>query len=357
MDKNKYSSYECEAGDVGNNRRAFLKSALMVGMAGAAAAVGTAGWLGLREEATPATVALPKGSPAELIPAPTIAPTTAESVEQLTPAGEGSAHVQAMLAQRDAELKALRGELAGYKSQVASLETEMGSTESRLGVLGGLLALYEQLHALELDELAAEGLREMGEALEGAFTRLPPVERGLEVVEEAVSGLEGSLPTMQAGLGWLLEGVDQLANGLQEIEDALGETVEPLQPLASKLGAFFSKLLGWVPFGMGRRVERGLNAIGLVLTHIPELVRESGHRIVEPLQALYGEGKEGVRIRTRVIDPIREQGMLPAGELTAEVRGMGEKVRDKVALPLAGRLDARRPLREQITRYKQQYGL
>ena len=233
----------------------------------------------------------------------------------------------------------------------------MGSAQSRLGVLGGLVALYEQLDALELDELAAAGLREMGEALEGAIARLPLVDRGLEAVEEAVSGLEDSLPSMQDGLSWLLVGVDRLAAGLQETEDALGETVEPLQPLAGKLGAFFSKLLGWVPFGMGRRVERGLNAIGLVLTHIPELVRESGHRIVEPLQEWYGEGKEGMRIRTRVIDPIREQGMRPAGELTAEMRGMGEKVRDKVALPLAGRLDARRPLREQIARYKQQHHL
>ena len=230
----------------------------MVGMAGVA---GAATWWVTREGEAPVVRApVRTGTQTGVVEgggaraAPGVVNEVA-GVHGLTDAsGAQRAELEAALGRVDA----LSSELEASKTRTAELEAQLAAADGRVGVLGGLLALYRQLDELDLDEVVEGGLEELGFWVRQALSHLPGLRRGLATAERLLGQLEASLPSIEDGIGWLQGAVNRLADGLQVMEDALEETVEPLQPLTAKLVEFAGKILGWMPFGVGKGVKRGL---------------------------------------------------------------------------------------------------
>jgi hypothetical protein len=351
---------EVEIRESGSDRRSFLKAALMIGMAGAAGA--TTWWVTREEELPVVTVVGPPGEATPqvgLLEAPGSLPAAVQPNEAIEAKAlrDPSADLQAELDAALGQVDSLTTELAAYKTRTADLEAQLASTEGRVGLLGGLLALYNQLDELALDDVVEGGLDELGFWIDQALSHVPILRRGLATADRLLGQLEASLPSIEDGIGWLQGVVNRLADALQVMEDSLEETVEPLQPLASKLADFVDKILGWLPFGVGKRVQRGLEGILAVLTHIPELVRSMDSLVLAPLGDWFSGDDEQPAIQSGLIKPVKEDALRPAERLAADVEVVDKQLAEKLADPARARMSARKPVREEIRRYREQYGL
>jgi hypothetical protein len=344
----------------GDGRRAFLKAALMVSMTGAA---GATTWWVMRHDDAPATgVATGEGASRlqtqvlerSLAPAPSVEP--APSAQARAVNGP-EAELRVELENALGRVASLTEELEAYETRTAELEARLASSDGQLGVLGGLVALYGQLDDLELDEVVEGGLNELGFWVGQALSHLPGLRRGLATADRALGQFEASLPTLEEGITWLRGVINRLADGLQVMEDRLEETVEPLQPLAGKLADFAAKILGWVPFGVGKRVERGLDGMVGVLTHVPELVRSVDGELLAPLGEWFSADDKRPAIESGLLEPVKEEALRPAGRLAADVEVVDQQLTEKLTDPVRSRLRARQPVREEISRYREQYGL
>jgi hypothetical protein len=351
---------QVETGIGGNDRRGFLKAVLMMGMAGAAGV--TTWWVTREDERAVVSVV---GSPAQVTPQVRIVepPASPPTVEQSRGGIEAKAlsdpgaDLQGELDLALERVDSLTSELAAFKTRTADLEAQLASTEGRVGVLGGLLALYTQLDELELDEVVEGGLDELGFWIDQALSHVPVLRRGLATADRLLGQLEMSLPSIEDGIGWLQGVVNRLADALQVMEDSLEETVEPLEPLAAKLADFVAKILGWLPFGVGKRVQRGLDGILGVLTHVPELVRSTDSLVLAPLGDWFSRDGEQPAIQNALIDPVKTDALGPAGRLATDVEVVDKQLTEKLADPVRVQLSARKPVREEIGRYREQYGL
>jgi hypothetical protein len=332
----------------------------MLGMAGAAGA--TTWWVTREEEPPVVSVVGPPGeAPAQVrILEPPKSPTAVGQPDQGIEAKalqDPGVDLRAELDMALGRVDSLTSELAAYKTRTAELETQLASTGERVGILGGLLALYGQLDELELDEVVDGGLDELGFWIDQALSHIPVLRRGLTTADRLLGELEASLPSIEDGIGWLRGIVNRLADALQVMEDSLEETVEPLQPLAAKLADFVRKVLGWVPFGVGKRVQRGLDGILGVLTHIPELVRSVDSLVLAPLGDWFSSDDEQPPIQSGLIAPVKEDALRPAERLATDVEVVDKQLTEKLADPVRARLSARKPVRDEIGRYREQYGL
>jgi hypothetical protein len=255
------------------------------------------------------------------------------------------------------QVDSLTAELAAYRNRTIDLEAQLASTEGRVGILGGLLALYGQLDDLALDEVVEGGLDELGFWVTQALSHVPILRRGLAAADRVLGELDLAVPSIGEGIGWLQGVVNRLADALQVMEDALEETVEPLQPLAAKLAEFAAKILGWMPFGVGTGVQRGLDGIRGVVTHVPELVRSVDGALLTPLAEWFAGDDKRPPIQAGLIDPVKSDALQPAGRLAADVELVDQQLAEKLADPVRARLSMRKPVREEIGRYKAQYGL
>ncbi len=344
----------------GISRRDFLAAAAMVGLAGTA---GATAWL-VALDGNPIPEVTPTAPPttASQYPTRAYAPPIATAAPLLDLSGQLAAvqgdkqQLQAALDTAEVATGALQGEVESYRAHLAEVTAQLQAAYGRIDVLGGLIGLYSQLDSLALDDVVETSLGEVASLALMISTRVPLLREGLAAAATVLNRLELALPAIRSGLSWLRELVNRLADSLQTLEDALEETVEPLMPLAQKLAAFAHEVLGWVPFGVGQGIERGFNGIVGVLTHIPELVRSVGPAVLEPVGEWFdGRSVDQVAIKTSVIDPLRGQALGPASDLADEVLFVEEQLRDRVAAPLQDQLDARRPVRERVTQYRQQY--
>jgi len=347
---------EARGMDGGSDRRTFLKGVLMAGMAGAA---GMATWWVTREGEPPAASMVAGATP------PAASPTRrggSGGTAAQPPAGAAgeAAEVRGLVDANPAlraELEALSSELTASKARVTELEAQLAAAEGQAGALGGLLALYRQLDELDLDEVVEGGLDALNFWVGQALSHLPGLRRGLATAERLLGQLEASLPSIEEGIGWLQAAVNRLADRLQVMEDALAETVEPLQPLAAKLVEFAGKILSWMPFGVGKGVERGLDGMAGLVTQIPELVRSVDGVVLAPLSRWFGGGEAQPAIQSGLIGPVKEEALRPAGRLAADVEVVERQLAKQLADPARERLSARRAVREEMGRYRGEYGL
>jgi len=347
------------------SRRGFLKATLLMGLSSAAGI--TTSWLVLKDDN--ALVAQmqplsPTAEPSPYTPPPTLPPVTAggevdtsELWAQIELLRNENLRLQTELTGAQSTVGSKDTELSTYQSHVTDLTAQVQASQGRLYILNGLLALYQHLDTLELDDLVELGAAEATTLLQKVLAQAPLVRSGAVAAAAVLDQLELSLPTIQDGLLWLRGLIGRVANALQSMEDALAQVVEPFQPVMQKLSAFSAKILDWIPFGWGDNIELGLNGIMGVLTHAPELVRATGPAVLEPLGDWFDGGQSVAKIQSSLIDVVRGQTVQSGAQLAADVEQLDLDFKANVVSPFQDRLDARRPVREQIARYKEQYGL
>jgi len=343
------------------DRRAFLR-ALAATATAATALGGGAAVLVNRSKAAPVTTTV--------ISAPTPLPPVQAAIAA-TPAGAETSDLLARLAAAQAENLRLQSELDGALRRLegletangdvnatnAALQTELASVNNRVSLLAGLVALYEQFEQLDLSTTVENGLDAFGEAIDGLIDGLPGLEAGIDAGRAALDELDEHLPSLQNGRIWLESHLARLATFYDAAEQVLEAALESAGSFLQKLNDWFQSILKWVPFGAGRKTAEVMNALVSLLDETPQTIHGLRSNIASPMDVWLQDEGGDVRLRARLVKPLREQALEPASLIAQQARQTRERFVQELADPVRTAAKSRNLIREQIAAYRAKYEL
>lgn len=288
-----------------------------------------------------------------------------------TPAGADTPDLLARLAAAQAENLRLQSELDGALRRLegveaangdasatnAALQTELASVNNRASLLAGLLALYEQFEQLDLSTTVETGLDAFGQAIDGLIDGLPGLEAGIDAGRAALDELDEHLPSMQNGRIWLEGHMARLATFYDAAERILEAAVESAGSFLQKLNDWFQSILKWVPFGAGKRTAEVMNALVSLLDETPQTIHGLRSNIATPLDLWLQDEGGDLRLRARLVKPLREQALQPASQIAEQARQTRERYVQELVDPVRTAAKSRNLIREQIAAYRTKYEL
>ncbi len=256
---------------------------------------------------------------------------------------------QADLDRSRAELETTRADVETTRAEKETLAAELQARNKDIAYLQQVITLYQQMEAAGLDDRVMAGLTPLNLALLALQTARALLQTGVNQAAGLLAGIELQSPIIADGLLWLEIQISQLAATLQSLEDALSGLVEPVKPIAEQIGDFIGQVLDALPFGVGQNIRAGLEAIGAILTHIPELVNSINTLVITPLrQWISPEADKG--LVAEVVRPISANLIAPAQAMVDNTAALEATFSEKLKTPVEDALTARARLRQELHR-------
>lgn len=350
----------------GISRRSFLKGAALTAVAATATGAGAA--VLTRQDGTPIIEAITAPTAVPAVPSAPL-PTVAAVVQQAAGAPAQTEQLLANLAgsqaenmRLQAELDALRRELdsttaSGQEQQAAreALALELNNANGQIGVLGGLVALYDQLDDLDVGELLSLGLGSVSTRFSELFEQTPLLADGIQSGELALAEVEAHLPLLENGRQWLDAQVNKVEGFYGEVEAVLRDAVEAVGSFLEMLGKWFDGLKRWLPFGIGEKAVGVMSALTTLIAETPNTVSGLNTNIAQPLDVWLAREEDAPALQRRLIKPLREQVLTRATATLAKTEAVKTAYQAQVVEPVQVALTNRQTIREQINAYREQY--
>ncbi len=353
-------------------RRGFLKAAALTAAAatvagGGAAVVGEElGLLGGASNATP--LAAINASTAVSAPVISVQPSAVPAVQRVVTSSNPTALVSDLAAatgdktRLESELNAARERIALLESSLneqsdarAKMQIDLDNSMSQIGVLGGLVALYEQLDEVDVTDFVQDGLSQVGATISGIVDDIPGVQEGLVAGRAALDNLENEIPLVEGGRIWLLANVARMQGLFATVLGMLAVAVDSAEPLIDMMAAWATRVLRWLPFGFGERSADLIEAMTALLDAVPDSVDGAQVNVAQPLELWLGKADEAdIPLLSKVVVPMRD-GILNSAEnhlnKTGELR---TQFSAKVQEPIALAQENRNRIRASIDAYREQ---
>lgn len=364
--------YEPESG---MNRRNFLKGAVLTAFAATATGAGAA-VLSQKDRISSPVIEAITTSPPQISSstAPAVAtlapqPTTAVLAQSAAVPVAANDELLANLAQSQAdnmrlqaELDALRRELesatvTSQEQQAAreALGLELDQANNRIGILGGLVALYEQLDDLDVGELLSLGLGSVSTQFNELFEQTPLLSDGIQSGELALAEVEGQLPLLENGRQWLDAQVNKVEGFYGEVEAVLRDAVEAVGSFLEMLEKWFEGLKRWLPFNIGAKAISVMAALTTLIGETPNTLSGLNTNVAQPLDFWLAREEDAPALQRRLIKPLREQVLSRATQTLAKTESVKTTYQTEVVDPVQVALENRRVAREAIAAYRQQH--
>jgi hypothetical protein len=349
--------------DTDFNRRGFLKAAVVT--AAAATATGSAAGLLIKEKGQ-APVSLPK--PVQIEPLPGVSGTSLEMTElrsQLAAAQAENSRLQIRLSTAQSQLDLMRKTdsaqdnvaLEAWRLQLDEANVQVASLSDEVTILRGLVNLYEQLDAVDMATVVGGGLAAVGGVLGEIADDMPSVTEGIQAGQEALSEFEGQLPYLKEGRQWLSGRIELLSQSYQTIEQAVQKAVKTAGTFLQQLNEWVQDILKWLPFGIGDKAAKILDAIAHLLTEIPDTLEGLIQRIAQPLDLWLEEEGEEMRIQRRLVKPVREKALIRATQTINHVETLQNVYRAQLADPVEVASESHQAIKSRIDEYRRSYNL
>ena len=265
----------------------------------------------------------------------------------------------------ESELNAAREKIALLEQSLVEKETlqaatmqQLDESNQQIGVLGGLVALYEQLDEVDVSDFVAEGLSEVGATISGIIDEIPSVQEGLQAGRAALDNLEGEIPLMEGGRLWLLAQIVQMQALFAGVMNMLEAAADNAGPLLDMMANWAKKVLRWLPFGFGQTTATLIDAITLLLDATPNTVDGAQINVAQPLEMWLGKPDEpDVPLVSKVVTPLRTKVIDSAENHLARTSTLRSTYSAKVQEPIKLAQENRDRIRASITAYRQQNGL
>lgn len=327
-----------------NRRRLFLQ-ALGMGAAGLAVG-GGASWLyGELTGGLPAA-GLPAQS-LQLTDTPTLNSKVSELQGQVALLNNQVGATAGQNDQLNALLKAAQDENQRLKQQITDLQGQVSTSETKLTEANTVLSLFDQLEAVGLDDVAQTGLQTFAAALAAAVGLTPAAANGVASARSLLDQLEAQLPDLNGSVAWLAERVLNLKVGLFSLETAASALAGAAAGgVSAAFGGFAKYIVDYLPFDIGRKIREAMAATQNLVDTNAVLSKDVDQQVFEKLSPHFSDGPSNLKVK--VIDPVRAQGLQPAGELVNAVSQTDASYQTALAQPLKAALDQRALLRQQI---------
>ncbi len=327
-----------------NRRRLFLQA---VGMGAAGLAVGGgASWL---------YSDLTGGKPAAGLPAQSLRQTDVPEMNGKVLALQNEVallnnQVGAAAGQNEqlnALLKASQDENQRLKQQLTDLQGQVSQTEAKLSDANQVISLFDQLEAVGLDDLTQNGLQTFAVALAAAVGLVPTTSTGVASARTILDDLEAQLPDLKGSVAWLAERILNLKVGLFSLETAANALAGVAAGgVSAAFGGFAKYILDYLPFDIGRKIREAMSATQTLVDSNAALSTDVDKKVFEKLSPHFSDGP--VNLKVKVLDPVRAQGLQPAGDLVNAVSQTDASYQSALAQPVQVALDQRAALRQQL---------
>ena len=357
----------------GVSRRNFLRFAGLT-MAAAAATGGGAAWLKRFEKApvidtgtagAPVYPTAPSfGASAPIVS--DIIPTLPAVVANGVAANGDDVYTQ--LAASQAEIMQLRAandqltrDLSSWqtaegetRTQRDTLSLELDGARNRLGVLGGLVALYQQLDDADVGGILENGLGAVGEKIGELVGGTPALTAGIAASELALGQVEGHIPLLENGRTWLDAQQAKMRGFYDEVETRLQRAVDRVGDFLALLADWFEGLRKWLPFGVGDKAADVMSALTSLLAETPNTLSGLDTNVAQPLDVWLSR-IDGEPALTRIlVRPVRDGVLAHARTTIDQADTVAATYESYLAAPARAALSNRQTLRQQIADYRAQ---
>jgi hypothetical protein len=347
----------------GVSRRNFLKVATVTAVAAAATGGGAAL---LRQAPKPVVISTDSPLPLASTTLPTIPP-SAPAVAVNQAVAYNTDELFAQLAQSQAENMQLRSHLDAMQRELETLHVaeqdhrlvretmtmELDSTRNQLGVLGGLVALYEQLDTVDVGSAIENGLNTVGGKINELLGSTPDLFNGLERGQLALTQIEGHIPLLDSGRQWLDVQINKLEGFHAEVENWLQRAVDRAGDFLQLLSEWFAGVQRWLPFGMGEKAAGVMGALTTLLAETPATVSGLDTNIAQPLDVWLSriDGEPAIQ---RLLRPVKDEVFVKARVTADQAHEVGAVYEEQLAAPARAVLSHRQNLRQAIADYRAQ---
>ncbi len=346
-------------------RRQFILGATLT-----TAAIATGGAVGLMRHPELLDALESSGVQSNVVPA--VQPTNPAQVAPQPIAPSGSTQLATDLAAAQLENSRLQSELSAAQQRIADLESALGQQKgeseslrmevdgktAQIGILGGLVALYEQLDNGDIGDYVSNGMHEMAASIADVVDDIPNVQETLSTGRQLLLDLESEVPLIDGARLWLLGHVSRVGLAYSVVQQMLLNVSEGASDVLTMMSAWTEQLLKWLPFGLGEKTTNVIDALANLLDVTPETTNGLVSNVADPLEMWLGGANEtATPLVDNVIAPLKT-GVLSSAEThltrTATLRQDYQlKVRD----PFSVALDNRNRIRASIDAYKVQHSL
>lgn len=347
----------------GMNRRGFLKAAALTAVAATATGTGAALLLDPgNNQPTITSVQAP--------PLPNTAQTTIQTGQEVSDLMSRLAAAQAENVRLQSELNAVQRQLEAsqnalgsennavgeaYGVQLEEANAQINTLSGQVGVLSGLVALYEQLEGVDLGTVASNGIASVNGVLDELFQNVPSVEEGLQAGQQALSEFEAQVPLVDNGRRWL-ENQIELVNGYYAaVEEALSDAVEVAGAFLQMLNEWFQDVLKWLPFGIGDKAARIMDAMTNLLGETPNTISGARTNVVQPLNAWFELEENETHLKRRLIKPVRDEALNRAATAMSQTHSVKNVYDTQLAQPVQTTVEQRNALKQLIAAYRQEH--
>jgi hypothetical protein len=280
----------------------------------------------------------------------------ADLLAQLSAAQTEIVNLRGSLSESAQQALGLQGQLDGALGELDLSRGQLAEATGANQVLKGLVGLYEQLDGINVEDTVLGGLASAGEQLSSALEHSTIVQSGVDAARATLDGFEGAFAPVHAALSWLGAVLAWLTARVGAIEETLGQTVSAGRAFSELVASFFVKILSLLPFGWGDPIKRGLDAIGLLLNGVPDVVQGVNSYVLGPLDAWFNPERP-TNLSATVVGPVRSSALDPAATLVQRVGDAQSSYATQLDAPARTVIADRQKIREAIAQYRAQNGL
>ncbi|MDX1663161.1 MAG: hypothetical protein R3272_05160 [Candidatus Promineifilaceae bacterium] len=349
------------------DRRNFLKGILITAVAASGIGGGAAALM-KHAESAPATITPVSSAPTLSGPPAAVravaSPSTdaPELVARLTAAQAENVRLQTELQTALGRLQALeqaRGSTGeaneALEVENSNLKTELAALGNHLGLLTGLVALYEQLDALPLEDTVDSGLNNFSKSVGSLLNELPALDAGVSTGQQALDELEAHIPLLKDGRNWVESHLGRLGALYAAAERVLNGAVKTAGSFMQMLSEWFEDVLKWLPFGVGDTASGIMTALTEILDETPNTIHGLRRNVADPLDVwVAGEGDE-VALRRKLIKPLKEQTLAQATTVATRARETETALQTELVEPVQVIARTRKLIRDEIAVYREQH--
>ena len=351
--------------DDGVNRRSFIRNLSLAALAATAAGTGAAMLAGRQK----GEVVFKSGPPDIVQPLPPVQSVPAvQSAQTAVQAHEDAAQVLARLAEAQAENMRLQASLDAAQRELDSLRQaqssgsaatqdlsmQLADANAQIGVLGGLVALYEQLDAVDVTDTIQDGLDSVTDTIAALLDGTPTLSQGIAMGQQALADVDAHLPVLEDGRNWLDAQANKIGAFYQTIELTLQTVLESFGSFLDMVEEWFEGVHKWLPFGIGENAARVVSAFSDLVAETPHTVAGLNDYMIQPLDAWLARVDDEPVLRQTLIKPIRDQVLVEADITVSRAQQVHSVYHTELAQPIATAKLTRDEIRRHIADYRQQ---
>jgi hypothetical protein len=340
------------------SRRKFIKAAALTAVAASATGAGAA----IYNQAVPTETVITSASNLAA-PAVNAAVSPASSANtdlftRLAAAQAENVRLQSALDAAQRQLTNLDQNNQSTASSSEALSVELGQANGQIGILAGLVALYEQFEAVDMETAVQNGLTSFSGNMETMLAEVPTLSESIQMGRQALQNFETQIPVLDNGRLWLIDHLSKIERYFQVVEQLLAEAVDRVGPFLQMLTDWFENVKRWLPFGMGQTAATVMQSITDLIMETPNTLSGLDTNITQPLNVwLNRDQNNETALHQTLIKPLRDDLMTKADTTISKVQQMDETYKTALKEPVETAVASQRIIRNLIAEYRQQHGV